>query len=465
MSDLGSIPSAGCLACYVACQTQKHYRIMAFKNCTKCGASVPTGSTTCPQCGNPMGQNKNNPKRKMWTIIIAAAVVVVGLCCVLILTLSKGCAKKAPSIDLDPARSGQSDTTGVESEIDENLVQLTPEFIEAIQKYDGLSLFSEGYAAVCKNGKWGYIDKTGQEVIPCKYTWANTFHEGLASVRISFDSGYGFIDTTGREVIRHRREIAVPGEFSEGLVVVKNEFNDHFFVLDREGRKVFQGTYGEGNYAPYTSLGMMPYVYPAYIEKFIDGKLYIPKGESGYNVYDTKGNKVKEVSDSEMEQITKRATAGQAQTFTHTLYTDKMYGGMGEIVLWGVKDANGKIIVPAEYDKASIYFEPEKIDLTDGVIPVVLIEYSGISYMGEWLGICPDDGSVEHYGYVDLKGNDTFPKGLKERCAKSRLKAIELYKAKAAAEEAEAEAARAVAETSKAVTNALGDDVAVAADE
>lgn len=433
---------------------------MAFKNCTKCGASVPAGSTTCPQCGNPMGQSKHNPKRKMWTTIIVAAIVVVGVCCILLFMLPKGCAKKAPSVDLDPTRSA---TTEMES-VDENLVQLTPEFIEAIQKYDQLSLFSEGYAAVCKNGKWGYIDKTGQEVIPCKYDWANPFHEGLASVRFSYDSGYGFIDTTGREVIRHRREIAVPGDFSEGLVVVKNEGNDHFFVLDKEGRKVFQGSYGKGSYAPYSSFGMMPYAAPIYIEKFIDGKLYIPKGESGYNVYDTKGNKVKEVSDSEMEQIAKRATAGQAQTFTHTLYTDKMYGGMrGEIVLWGVKDANGKIIVPAEYDKASIYFEPGKIDLTNGVIPVVLIEYSGISYMSEWLGICPDDGSVEHYGYVDLKGNDTFPKGLKERCKQSRLRAIELYKATAATEEAEAEAARAVAETSKAVTNALGDDEPVPA--
>lgn len=417
---------------------------MALKNCTKCGASVPEGSATCPQCGNPMGQNENKPKQKMWTAIIAAAVVVVGVCCILLFMLSKGCAKKAPSVNLDPT-SGQSDTTEVES-VDENLVQLTPEFIEAIQQYDQLSLFSEGYAAVCKNGKWGYIDKAGQEVIPCKYDWANTFHEGLASVRFSYDSGYGFIDTTGREVIRHRREIAVPGDFSEGLVVVKNEGNDHFFVLDKEGRKVFQGSYGKGSYAPYSSFGMMPYAAPIYIEKFIDGKLYIPKGESGYNVYDTKGNKVKEVSDSEMEQITKRATAGQAQTFTHTLYTDKMYGGMGEIVLWGVKDANGKIIVPAEYDKASIYFEPEKIDLTNGVIPVVLIEYRGISYMGEWLGICPDDGSVEHYGYVDLKGNDTFPKGLKERCAKSRLKAIERYKAEEAKEVAVAEDAMKAAE-------------------
>ena len=410
-----------------------------------------------------MGQHENNPKRKMWTAIIAAAVVVVGLCCVLILMLSKGCAKKAPSVNLDPT-SGQSDTTDLESEIDENLVQLTPEFIEAIQKYDQLSLFSEGYAAVCKNGKWGYIDKTGQEVIPCKYDWANPFHEGLASVRFSYDSGYGFIDTTGREVIRHRREIEIPGEFSEGLVVVKNESNDRFFVLDREGRKVFQGAYGEGHYAPYTSLGMIPYHAPAYVEKFMDGKLYIPKGESGYKVYNTKGKKIKELSDSEMERITKRATAVQAQTFTHTLYTGKVYGTETcELYLWGVKDANGKIIVPAEYDEASIYIEPKEIDLTNGVIPVVLVEYGELSFADRFGIFIPGEGSKEHYGYVDLKGRDTFSKGLKERCKKSRLKAIELYKATAAAEEAEAEAARAVAEGSKAVTNVLADDEAVPA--
>lgn len=393
-----------------------------------------------------------------------AAVVVVGLCCVLILTLSKSCAKNVPSSDLDLAGFEQSDTTGVESEINENFVQLTPEFIETIQQYDRLSLFSEGYAAVCKNGKWGYIDKTGREVIPCKYDWANPFHEGLASVRFSYDSSYGFIDTTGREVIQHRPEIAMPGEFSEGLVVVINLFNDHFFVLDREGREVFQGAYGDGHYAPYTSFGMMPYSAPAYIEKFIDGKLYIPKGESGYNVYNTKGKKIQEVSDSEMEQITERATAGQAQTFTHTLFTGKVYGSeMCELYLWGVKDANGKIIVPAEYDQASIYFQPKEIDLSNGVVPVVLIEYSELSFMDR-LGIfIPGDGSKEYHGYVDLKGHDTFPKGLKERCRKSRLRAIELYKAKAAAEEAEAEAARAVAETSKAVTNALGDDEPVPA--
>ena len=444
MNDLAGRPSAESPARCVACQTQKHYSVMALKNCTKCGAPVPGGSATCPQCGNPMGQNKNKSKRKMWTTIIVAAIVVAGLCCVQFFTPSKGYAKEDPSSDLGLVRSEQSNKIGPKNK---NLVQLTPEFIDAIQKYDDLSLFSEGYAAVCKDGKWGYIDKTGQEVIPCQYDWANPFHEGLASVLPSYGSGYGFIDTTGREVIRHRPEIEIPGEFSEGLVVVKNENNDHFFVLDKEGHKVFQGTYGDGNYAPYGALRMIPFVYPAYIEKFIDGKLYIPKGESGYNVYNTKGKKIQEVSDSEMEQITKRATAGQAYTFTHTLYTGKKYGiETCALYLWGVKDANGKIIIPAEYDHASIYFWPKEIDLSNGVIPVVLVEYGELSFLDVQPIFVPGEGCKKHYGYVDLKGHDTFPKGLKERCKQSRLRAIERYKVKEAKEVAVAEEAMKAAE-------------------
>ena len=50
-----------------------------------------------------------------------------------------------------------------------------------------------------KNGKRGYIDKTGSEVVPCKYDKAFGFSEGLAKVKKS--GKYGFIDKTGREVV------------------------------------------------------------------------------------------------------------------------------------------------------------------------------------------------------------------------------------------------------------------------
>ena len=52
---------------------------------------------------------------------------------------------------------------------------------------------------VCREDKYGYIDKTGREVIPCKYDDANVFSEGLAKVKKS--GKRGFIDKTGREVV------------------------------------------------------------------------------------------------------------------------------------------------------------------------------------------------------------------------------------------------------------------------
>jgi hypothetical protein len=46
--------------------------------------------------------------------------------------------------------------------------------------------------------KWGYIDKTGQMVIPPKFSGALGFTEGLAAV-VTGDK-WGYIDKTGKYV-------------------------------------------------------------------------------------------------------------------------------------------------------------------------------------------------------------------------------------------------------------------------
>lgn len=42
--------------------------------------------------------------------------------------------------------------------------------------------FSEGLAAFCKDGKWGFLDTKGEEVIPAKYDQATPFSDGRAFV-------------------------------------------------------------------------------------------------------------------------------------------------------------------------------------------------------------------------------------------------------------------------------------------
>lgn len=72
-------------------------------------------------------------------------------------------------------------------------------------KYDEMGGFYEGLAYVDLDGKWGFIDKSGKEVIPCKYDeydWNGNgyFQEGLAKVRLD-DFHSAWIDKKGKEVV------------------------------------------------------------------------------------------------------------------------------------------------------------------------------------------------------------------------------------------------------------------------
>ena len=66
--------------------------------------------------------------------------------------------------------------------------------------------FREGMAKVWIRNKkdklkYGYIDKSGREVVPCKYTdISDSFYEGMAWVKVG--SKTGFMDKTGRWVIQ-----------------------------------------------------------------------------------------------------------------------------------------------------------------------------------------------------------------------------------------------------------------------
>ncbi|MDE7413690.1 MAG: WG repeat-containing protein, partial [Muribaculaceae bacterium] len=56
--------------------------------------------------------------------------------------------------------------------------------------------FSDGLAPVKIGGKKGFIDKSGELVIPAKYDDAWNFSDGLALVKIG--GKWGYIDKSGR---------------------------------------------------------------------------------------------------------------------------------------------------------------------------------------------------------------------------------------------------------------------------
>ena len=173
------------------------------------------------------------------------------------------------------------------------------------------SEFHEGYAVVCKNEKYGYIDKSGKEVIPCNYDAACNFSEGLAIV--TKEGKDGFIDAKGKEVIPC--EYSYANHFSEGIAVVQK--GDKYQFIDKTGKVVLDNSY-----------------------------CGIPsKFQEGFSVVGKEGEK-------------------------NEYYTQYVYG---------IIDKNGKEIIPCIYNTCNLFSEGLAVVKKDGI-----------------------------YGFVDKKGNSTF---------------------------------------------------------
>lgn len=139
-------------------------------------------------------------------------------------------------------------------------------------KYDQVSAFSEGLAAVNSRGRWGFIDREGNVIINYAYRAAWPFHEGVARVtlyngtycllqrdgdttcfrsadavydcssgRVRFEKDYlfGFADIWGNVIINPIYVRA--GNFHNGLAVVT--LSDKQGLIDTSGAFVVQASY------------------------------------------------------------------------------------------------------------------------------------------------------------------------------------------------------------------------------
>jgi hypothetical protein len=104
-------------------------------------------------------------------------------------------------------------------------------------RYDKVGDFQEGRARVSLNGKWGFIDMNGNEVIPLKYVHASDFREGRALVNLN--NKYGFVDLQGDVVIPLKYDSVY--SFQEGRARVM--VNDKWGYVDLQGNEVIPVKY------------------------------------------------------------------------------------------------------------------------------------------------------------------------------------------------------------------------------
>lgn len=108
---------------------------------------------------------------------------------------------------------------------------------------EGAGAFSGGRAPFQADGLWGYLDVTGAEAIAPVYAWAGPFREGLAVV--ADDSGFGFIDTAGNRIGRTRFTDA--RDFSGGFAAVRFGSGENYAwgFIDRAGSLAIEPVFTE----------------------------------------------------------------------------------------------------------------------------------------------------------------------------------------------------------------------------
>ena len=82
-------------------------------------------------------------------------------------------------------------------------------------QYELAQIFSEGLAAVRVDTRWGYINSLGEMIIDPRYSDARPFHEGLAAVE-GLD-GWVYINRTGDTVIKPNLTVQALGDFNDGV--------------------------------------------------------------------------------------------------------------------------------------------------------------------------------------------------------------------------------------------------------
>jgi len=142
--------------------------------------------------------------------------------------------------------------------------------IEIIKpQYDDGLTFNEGYNALEKGTKWLYIDSTGKAITEAVYEEALNFSNGLAAV--ARDNHYGVINTAGEVVIPLEFSNAHP--FSEGLAPAANA-KSRWGYIDTKGNWVITPMYD-------------------YIDSFTNGEARVMKDSKVFYI-DKKNNKLHE---------------------------------------------------------------------------------------------------------------------------------------------------------------------------
>lgn len=116
------------------------------------------------------------------------------------------------------------------------LMDITGKPYKELTDVETVKFSKEGLLAIRKNNKWGFIDKKGNEVIPCTYDDCETFVGNYAKVKMN--GKWGIIDKTGKTIIEPQYENIIPSE--DGTFIYLDRY---WGIIDKTGEKITEPIY------------------------------------------------------------------------------------------------------------------------------------------------------------------------------------------------------------------------------
>ncbi len=107
------------------------------------------------------------------------------------------------------------------------------------KQYDYVLCLKKGLAKVKLNGKSGFLDAQGNEVVPPIYDDINFFQEGIASIKDNFK--YGFVDKNNQQIVAPQYDYVL--DFSNGYAGVMK--NNRWGFIDTTGNTIIAFKYKE----------------------------------------------------------------------------------------------------------------------------------------------------------------------------------------------------------------------------
>ncbi|WP_371375266.1 WG repeat-containing protein [Sporomusa aerivorans] len=243
-------------------------------------------------------------------------------------------------------------------------------------QYEEALQFSQGNAIVRKNGRWGYIDKTGQLKSP-QFEILNDTTEGVGIAKSN--GKFGLIDSYGKSIVPYQFDVmyltnsgdilvGLNGKYGmidkTGKYIIQPQFEDLFFYREEVASVKLNGKHGfidkQGNFL----------VQPQY-----DYNLYFSEGLAAVRVNGKSGYIDK------TGRIAIPLQYGLVAPFNEGLASVRTNDGIKNNC--GFIDKEGKLVIPPQFYMASSFF--------NGLAAVSI------------------SNSLVKYGYIDNSGKMVIP--------------------------------------------------------